>query len=95
MSPVSSDRRAAAAMAGALVFCASYAVQRLLASDDPAGVLLARHVPLTWRVAVAALHGGTATLLVGMAVPPERILRHTRVAWGVVLLCIAAAVWAK
>ncbi len=87
------DRSVAAAYAAALVFVASYAVQRgvgwWLAVD--AGVMASTHTAFYWRCALAALHGGIAALLVGFgARDPSALVRARWAVWAVVLPAIGS-----
>jgi hypothetical protein len=67
----SSERRAAAALAFAPAFALSYVVQRILAlSDEEPGILRLAHIPFSFRVGVAALHGLIAVIAVGLV--PDR-----------------------
>ena len=97
MSPAA---RAAAAASFALAAATSYVLQRLGAGVlDPApavAVFAQAHVPFTWRVFAALLHGGIAgTFVLVLPEPwPSRLLSPlARLVPAVALALAVAALW--
>lgn len=93
------DHAAAAGVAGALVFCTSYAVQRLggYLVGDPVGAMRTAHVPLTWRLAIAVLHAGIAALMILVATDAvrARLLGARWLVWAIIAGAAGIALWTR